>query len=220
LTSHIDEIVSHFAATYPSLSLLPELFVCELSAGFFLIAKIRVVLQFRVLCFRPLSRHTGSLDVTPTALELLFEALLLDGVETVKPWLIHEDANAVTLRVWVDQVPRCLPLAIQANWGKATLSPLRANCQLVNEYSLLELSAAAGAAKCVRFFAVFLHCPMMEVAPQLAVRCGHIELMHDLVNRLGLFGPVPEFVILRCARAAIEHCRGLALVAFELGNSG
>lgn len=212
LTPHINAIVSRFAATYPSLKSLSEFFARELwflslRPGATRFTEVLCSLRQASLALRLLPQwNTASADLKP-----FFEALLLDDVESVKPWLIHEDANPLTLRVSANMIPECLPLAVELRWWDTKLSPLRADGELVNNYSLLELSAAAGAVKCVRFLAEFLHCPVTGVALQLAVRCGHVELMHDLMNRLELVGPVPKSVVLHCARAAIEHCHGAAM---------
>jgi ankyrin repeat protein len=205
-TCRINEIVLHFTATHPSLNLLPQFFDREIR----LLCNNRFYFSLQA-SLAP--RALGQLSDAPVNLKPFFEALLLDDVEIVKPWLIREDVKATRLRVRAEILPACLPVAIESNtW--AALSPLQANCQLVDDYSLLELSAGAGAARCVRFFAEFLHCPVTGVALQLAVRCGNVELMRDLLSRLERLRHVPEFVLLPCARAAIEHCRGAALAWF------
>jgi hypothetical protein len=91
------------------------------------------------------------------------------------------------------------------------LTPIQAQGKLVPDYSLVELAASAGAPRCVRFLIEFLRCRATEVALQLAVRRGHLELIRDLMNRVECSGPVLETVILQCTRAAIEHCHGSVL---------
>jgi hypothetical protein len=196
LNSRTREIVAYLATTCAKLRGLPELFDREVH---FLSNSIYFFLQASLA-----PRDIASSSDTVVDLKPFFEAILLDDVEAVKPWLIPEAAAASSLRVKQELVPRCLPLAFE--WRLVAVPPELQTCELVEEYSLLELSAGAGAAKCMRFFAEFLHCPVTGVALQLAVRAGHVELVRDLMNRLERVELVSESVFLDRALAAVEHC--------------